>query len=74
MALSFFVDGTPSGKPACARVAYWMIRDENSAAGKRLIAALMAAKAAQRPIHVNGSNTCQRWPDGEDVESITWND
>ncbi len=67
----FTLNGPKTGSPACAQVAYWMVKDENSAAGKRQYAALLAASAAGKTIHVSGSNTCTRWSDGEDVDQIT---
>jgi hypothetical protein len=67
----FFLKGSvKSASPACALVGYWMIKDENSAAGKRQYAALLAAQASGRTISITGANTCSRWPDGEDVDSL----
>lgn len=62
---------TKTGSPACATIAYWMIKDENSAAGKRHYAALLAAQMSGKTIYVTGSNTCSRWSDGEDVDNIS---
>ncbi len=67
----FTINGAPkSGSPACATIPYWMIRDENSNAGKQQYAMLMTAKATGKPVLVSGSNTCLRWGDGEDVDWI----
>lgn len=66
----FFVSGTPSNRPSCATGAYWMIRDETSVAGKQQLAQLLTAYAAGTTIVVYGTNTCTRWPNGEDVEVI----
>lgn len=60
-----------TGSPACQGNQYWMIKDENSATGKRQYALLMAAQLAGKTITVIGFNTCIRWSDGEDVDRIT---
>ena len=65
-----YMNGTPSGKPACATKAYWIIQDENSEAGKKLYALLLAAKASNSEIKIGGAGTCTRWPDGEDIAWI----
>ena len=52
----FNLNGTPTGKPACARYAYWMIKDENSAAGKRQFAMLMSAAMAGKTVTVVDPN------------------
>lgn len=62
-------DGKLNG-PSCAKNDYWMIKDENSEAGKKQYALLLAALAAQKTIRVSGMNTCIRWGDGEDVNYI----
>lgn len=68
----FFMSGSPSDRPSCARISYWMIKDENSAAGKRQLAVLLAAHATSKEVTVTGSNTCSRWGDGEDVEEVRY--
>lgn len=68
----FFLSNTISGRPACATGGYWMLKDENSAAGKRQLAMLMAAKASGQVVTVEGMNTCTRWPNGEDVNQIQY--
>lgn len=68
----FFLDGTYASRPACATQGYWMIKDENSAAGKRQIAALLAARATGAQVTVYGFNACTRWSDGEDVNEILY--
>lgn len=65
-----FVDGTPSGKPACATASYWMVRDAKSEGGKLQIAALMTAKASGRDVTIAGTNACARSPDGEDIKTV----
>lgn len=64
------VSGTPSGQPSCATHGYWMIADENSEAGKKQYAMLLEAKATGATITIYGTNTCMRWPDGEDIDAI----
>lgn len=63
----FYVEGVATGKPACATHAYWMIKDEESAAGKTILALVMSAQANGLRVTVHGSDTCTRWHDGEDV-------
>jgi hypothetical protein len=67
----FFLDTAPTAKPACAGANYFMIKDENSAAGKRQLALLMMARATGQTITVIGTGTCTRWPDGEDAEVLS---
>lgn len=70
--LTYFVldSVTPTDKPTCATIKYWMIKDENSEVGKKQYAMLLAAHSAGRAIKVVGMGTCSRWGDGEDVNSI----
>jgi hypothetical protein len=62
--------GPRTGSPACAARDYWVIKNENSEAGKRQYAYLLTAQASNRAITVFGANTCARWYDGEDIEAI----
>jgi hypothetical protein len=57
--------------PSCAARSYWMIKDENSNAGKQQYQILLASQATGKLVLVNGLNTCTRWVDGEDVDSIS---
>jgi hypothetical protein len=67
----FEVDGPRSAKPACAaNHNYFMVRDENSATGKRTYALLLSAFLSGRTVDVGGTGTCTRWPDGEDVAYV----
>jgi hypothetical protein len=67
----FYLSGTnKTPGPDCAKHAYYMIKDENSSAGKRQLATLLAAKTSGKEVTVHGDNTCTRWGDGEDVELI----
>jgi hypothetical protein len=68
----FYMSGTPSGRAPCATNTYWIIKDENSAAGKRQLAVLLMARETGQQVIVGGGNTCTRWSDGEDVEFIRY--
>ena len=68
--LYFYISGSAPGKPACATQSYWIIKDENSNSGKQILALLMMARSTGQAITVQGSNTCTRWGDGEDVDSV----
>ncbi|MDX1252755.1 MAG: hypothetical protein IDH49_10990 [Gammaproteobacteria bacterium] len=59
-----------SPAPTCATISYWMIKDENSNAGKQQLATLLAAQVAGKTITIWGSNTCARWRDGEDIDAV----
>lgn len=64
------LSGTRTGGPTCATYPYFMIADENSNSGKKQFAMLLAAKASNSTITIVGRNTCVRWNDGEDIDSI----
>lgn len=64
------LDGTPTGKPLCATIGYWMIKDESSNYGKAQLSLLMMAFASGKTVTIDGRNTCSRWPDGEDISSV----
>ncbi len=66
----FFLTNSSNGRPACATERYWIIKDENSASAQRQLALLMTAKASGQAVSVGGTDTCTRWPDGEDVNYI----
>lgn len=70
--ISFIMENTATGKPACAKYSYWLIADENSVTGKQQLAMLLTARASGQVISVFGSNTCVRWHDGENVVGITF--
>src|SRR3954468_1738261 len=74
--LVFFriVGGTKTGGPACATGDYWIIRDENSNAGKQQYTMLLAAQASGKVVNISGLNSCNRWVNGEDVDFIQIND
>jgi hypothetical protein len=58
--------------PSCATHGYWIIKDENSNAGKQQYALILSAHATGKRISITGMNTCTRWGDGEDVNSIQY--
>jgi hypothetical protein len=62
--------GTASGHPACATQPYWLIPRETTESGKRMLAMLLAAQLSGRTVVIRGKDTCSRWGDGEDIESV----
>ena len=64
------LSGTHTNMPACAGNTYWMIKDENSTAGKAQLAMLMTAITTGRQVLINGAGTCTRWVDGEDINEV----
>ena len=67
-------DSERTGSPQCATNGYFMIMDENSAAGKSQYSLLLAAKMANKRIKIVGNGTCNRWGDGEDISYILFLD
>lgn len=59
-----------TGKPSCVKKEYWMIRDENSTAGKFQYSMVLSALSSGKRVSVSGLNTCVRWADDEDVNYI----
>lgn len=69
------VGGTEKiNSPDCANQNYWLIKDENSASGKSQFSQLLAAKMAGKTVSIRGLNTCKRWLDGEDINTIVITD
>lgn len=66
------LEGTKAGGPACATQSYWIIKDENSVAGKSQVSMIIAAYLAGKAITIQGANTCTRWGDGEDINILTF--
>jgi hypothetical protein len=56
--------------PACASQTYWVIPSETTESGKRLFATLLAALIAGEKITIYGKNTCTRWANGEDIDTV----
>lgn len=67
-----YLSTPPTSRASCAATTvYWMIPNENSETGKKLYAMLLAAQLAGRPVNIVGKNTCVRWGDGEDIQSVS---
>ncbi len=66
----FKLTGTKENSPACATIDYWLIKDENSIAGQQQYSMILAAQAAKKTVRIEGMNTCTRWGDGEDVDTM----
>jgi hypothetical protein len=64
------IAGTATEKPACARYSYFLIRDEKSDTGKTHYAMLMSAFLSGSKVTIQGSGSCIRWGDGEDIEAV----
>lgn len=62
--------GTATGRPNCANPYYWIIRDENSAVGKRFLSMLLTAAGTGQAVYIVGTNTCTRWPDSENIDVV----
>jgi predicted permease len=65
-----YLNGNRINRPACAVQPYWVIRDETSAVGKQQLALLMLAQATGRTVIIQGSGTCTRHVDGEDIKEV----
>ena len=61
-------------RPGCATHGYWIIKQEDSEVGKRQYSALLAAKFAGSTVAIVGAETCTRWGDGEDINSVVVKD
>lgn len=67
----FYISGQPSNRASCASgTTYWMIRDEESQAGKTQMSMIIAAKMAGNTVSIIGTGSCTRWGDGEDVRDV----
>ena len=64
------IEGTRTEKPTCATGSYLIIKNENSASGKRQLTLLLMAQATGKVVNITGYGTCVRWPDGEDINNI----
>ena len=68
--ISVELEGSHSGKPACATYNYWILKGEGTSTGKQQYAALLAAKLSGKTVRIQGGDQCTRWADGEDINSI----
>lgn len=65
------IDGPVAGRAACAtNTTYYMIVDEHSDAGKSQMAILLSAYMSGKSVIVQGSGSCARWSDGEDILAV----
>ena len=65
------IEGVRVGNiPACSKYNYMMIKNENSATGKRQLAQLLMAQATNKTVVITGHETCTRWEDGEDINYV----
>ncbi|NOU52138.1 hypothetical protein HG263_16535 [Pseudoalteromonas sp. JBTF-M23] len=62
--------GTRNNRPSCATSGYWMIKDENSTAGKQQYSMILSAHASGKKVRIYGAGKCSRWSDGEDVDAL----
>lgn len=66
-----YISGDRTGdRPNCATNWYMVIKNENSPAGKKQLAMLMMAQATNKTVVIHGSQTCNRWGDGEDISMV----
>ena len=66
------IEGVRVGNiPACSKYNYMMIKNENSATGKRQLALLMIAHTNNRTVYIEGAHKCSRWADGEDINLVS---
>lgn len=70
-ALWAFSVGTNIGRPACATTNDFAI-DNSTAAGKVMIASILAAQAAGLVVNVSGTGNCDVWGDRESAASVTF--
>lgn len=62
------IEGAFTDRAACAQnTSYWMITDEHSDAGKSQLAMLLSAYMSGKSVLVQGTGSCNRWTDGEDI-------
>jgi hypothetical protein len=65
------IESAVSGRAACAaNTTYYMITDEHSDAGKAQLAILLSAYMGGKSVYVEGTGTCTRWTDGEDILQV----
>ena len=68
----FFHAGTATSRPACSANGDWAIDlvGSNAAAGKAMLAAIIAANAQGKSVHVVGTGACDVGGDRETVQYI----
>ena len=65
------ISGTATGQPSCVTHSYFIIKSETSDIGKSQYAMLISAFLSGASVTIQGANTCTRWYDGEDIDTIT---
>src|SRR5215471_2341208 len=68
--LDKFGGGPFARAPCAANTTYWIIPDETTEAGRLLYDSLLDAELAHRFVAIHGKGTCNRWPDGEDIDYV----
>jgi len=68
----FFKAGDTASRPACSYNGDWAVDlvGPDGAAGKAILAVIMAAHAAGKTVQVYGKNNCDVWGDRETVEYV----
>ena len=68
----FFHAGTATARPACSVNGDWAIDlvGPNAAAGKAMLATVIAANAQGKSVHIVGTGACDVWGDRETVHYI----
>ena len=61
--------GTGTLHPACALQTYWVL-NETSQNAQRLFSMLLTAQTTGHVVTIVGKDTCNRWPDGEDIDTV----
>ena len=69
---TIYLDGSISGRPACATQPFWRIKEGSEAAAKQMMA-VMSAQALGLSLKITETGECSQWPDVEDVETVTVN-
>jgi hypothetical protein len=47
-----------------------VLPNETSDTGQRLFSMLLAAQTSGHVVTIIGKDTCARWPDGEDIDTV----
>jgi len=69
--LVILTGGSQVGRPACAAATtYYVVKDENSQAGKSQFAQMLSAQTTGKSIFIQGLGTCTRFSDAEDINWI----
>ena len=68
----FFNAGAASSRPACSPNNEWAVdlSGPDAAAGRAILATIIAAHASGKTVHVIGKGVCDVWGDRETVEYV----